>query len=419
MLTRLARTIVVTVLCGAALGANAGVAFDSDGDGVSDATENRHGLDPHKPYDVWRDNDGDHLPDIQEFILGLDNDSKDNDIYASKRLLVIGALADIYSISAEEQQVEALMAQFQSPLELYLHLLDEQHLQVMGFVGRVYQGILVRQPDIDGARYYYHMLMQGMSKLQMVQQFLSSKEFERNNTQLSDSAFINLLFVNLIGRRAEPDDVDFFLSVLNTQGVSRAQIMLMLIDSPDYIAAFDLPNRIDVLTVLLSAKVPQNRQTQRYRQWLQKEGSYRSILADILSSDAFSFNRSGRKASIDSDHDGKSDGHEFIDGTMPFRKDNDVLGNDKAFVSQVLRDVHRAGVSFAEIQYHLGKLNVLQSRAKWLQVVAGAYGFEDMAALLAILDPQGLASFHQRDFANEQQVAEFILSSPTFAQRFY
>ncbi|NQZ10259.1 MAG: DUF4214 domain-containing protein, partial [Algicola sp.] len=128
-------------------------------------------MDPDKRYDVWRDLDRDHLPLIVELQEGLDTTVADNDVFNNKRLLIIGAVADIQSRFASKAQIKRLLKADFTPVELYQVLLDSHFLARMGFIGRVYQGLLLRKPDLDGARYYHHQLGNGMSKKAMIGQF--------------------------------------------------------------------------------------------------------------------------------------------------------------------------------------------------------------------------------------------------------
>lgn len=55
------------------------VGSDSDGDGLPDAWESKHGLDPGDAQDAALDNDGDHLANWQELGYGTRPDSRDSD----------------------------------------------------------------------------------------------------------------------------------------------------------------------------------------------------------------------------------------------------------------------------------------------------------------------------------------------------
>ncbi|WP_353497643.1 hypothetical protein [Vibrio sp. CB1-14] len=53
--------------------------LDSDGDGLTDAWEYKHGLDPYNPADANQDSDNDGLTNLEEFFAGTDPRSDDTD----------------------------------------------------------------------------------------------------------------------------------------------------------------------------------------------------------------------------------------------------------------------------------------------------------------------------------------------------
>ncbi len=48
------------------------VALDSDGDGMPDEWERRHGLNPNDPGDAAQDTDGDGYTNLEEYLNGTD-----------------------------------------------------------------------------------------------------------------------------------------------------------------------------------------------------------------------------------------------------------------------------------------------------------------------------------------------------------
>lgn len=360
----IALSLTLALCCGNAQASN--IAVDSDSDGISDVLELRHGLDPNKPYDVWRDRDGDHLPDIVEYIHGLDVNSKDNDVYQNPQLLFMSAYIDIRAKMATPAQLAKLAKQNLSPLDIYSQLLDETHFSRMGFVGRVYQAILHRSPDIDGARYYYQMLGNGMTRLNMVQQVLGSKEFERKYGQLTAEQFIEVAHLSLLDRKPSGEESDYYLDAIHQQGLSKSQMMLVFIDTADYVEAFDDYKRVEMLSLLLTASPPNSAHLRLMTHWLKQEGHAKSVLRALLASNEFRLNRSNQMADIDSDEDGRFDGAEFIAGIDFEAKNNAVVVDDHAFVTQIFWDFLPYTHSLWDINDAFNRLSKLKNRSVWL-----------------------------------------------------
>lgn len=358
---------------------------DTDGDGISDMVENRHGLDASNPFDGWRDTDGDHLPLVHELSEGLDSNSVDNNVFNDQRLLAIQAIVDIQGHFASEKQIKHLLYllnhKHYSPVDIYQWLLDETYFGRMGFVGRVYQAVLLRSPDLDGARYYHHQLGGALSKQQMVAQFVDSAEFQRRYGRLSNKAFINLLGQNVFGSPLAPDETEGYLEGLNKQTLSRSELMLAFIDSQVYIKAYDLKNRVDVLGLLLTGALPDSEHSQRYQRWLNRQGDslgHRSsdssgdssdILKVMLASEGYRQSRVAQMGSAndDTDGDGRLDGVEFANGTDVNVKDHDVLGSDHLFVRQMLQDFKGRLLSEREIAAQVKAIEQGDGRLVWVK----------------------------------------------------
>src|SRR5262249_36443791 len=88
-------------------------AFDSDHDGMPDAWENAHGLNPYDPSDAALDIDGDALTNLQEFQLGTDPRDPQSGLHftsiglgTNQVLLTFSAAANIsYAIQCTDKLV--------------------------------------------------------------------------------------------------------------------------------------------------------------------------------------------------------------------------------------------------------------------------------------------------------------------------
>jgi hypothetical protein len=387
-------------------------------------------LDPNKPYDVWRDLDGDHLPHFVELLEGFNPDVADNDIFSNNRILVVQAINELYGTFATQDRIDVLLKMLNNnritPVNVYQFLLYGEYFSRMGFIGRVYQAVLLRSPDLDGARYYHHQLGRGvirggLSKRDMINQFVQSKEFDAFYGDLPDADFIHLVHQNVLGRTANKNEFDGYQQQLKEVGADRAQVMLALIDSKDYIKAFDVQNRVAVLSLLMTGALPDEIQTKRYLQWLENDDVY-GLLRDLMTSDAFRQTRMPgiSNAMDDTDNDGRPDGAEFVEGFDVDVKDNDVIGNDILFVRQVLRDIRPGVYSEKQVEEQVKLLRRAKGRAAWVKQLFEQHklSVESWAKVLLKRDASKteLSSWQGAD---SDSVIEKILNSPQYQARFY
>lgn len=354
---------------------------DSDNDGVIDAVEIQLGLDPLNSQDAWSDSDGDRLPLVLELSEGLDRNSKDNDVFNNRRLLVQQAYVDMQHRLPTDDKIDLWLAQPATtvgPAQIYNALLDEAHFAHLGFIGRVYQAVLSRAPDAGGVRYYQQLLINNLSKQQMVDGFVNSAEFQNGYGSLSNGDFIHQIYLNVLGRAADDSGFNYYLDLLNNGSLSRGQMMMGFIDSPEYINREDVKQRVEALSLLLTGQLPSSAHSEQYQQWLINEGHAISVLGALLSSDGYRQNLMANisGATDDTDLDGMPDGVEFVEGYNVNVKDNDINGNSRLLVKQMLRDMIGETWSGQQISEQLTALNQAATRADWVKQIMNDEAFK-------------------------------------------
>ena len=353
--------------------------LDTDSDTITDDIETLLGLNINDANDVWQDDDGDRLPLLLELQENRNQSEKDNDVFSMPRLFVHQAAVDITNQFASEQDITDSLASLNesstTPADIYSSLLDETYFSYMGFVGRVYQAVLGREPDLAGARSHYKQLIKTQNKQAMVNAFVNSAEFQTTYGQLSNSQFVDLVYINVLGRAADPGGHVNWLSLLDTGTMMRAQMMLGFIDSAEYIANQDISSRIALLHLFLTGSNASIDMLSGYKKLIVTDDNNMSngssIVRAILASDGYynSLMQTPRVANADTDQDGIPDGIEFTDGTLIEVKDNDVHNNDRLFVIQMLRDLLGEEWSYQIIKTQLTSLASMDTRADWLKTV--------------------------------------------------
>ena len=94
-----------------------------------------------------------------------------------------------------------------------------------GEVYRLYGAALGRAPDPVGLAGWTHALNAGTSLQSVANSFVTSAEFQNVYGSLSDTAFVTLLYANVLHRLPDPGGLNGWLGALS-QGVSRAEVLM-------------------------------------------------------------------------------------------------------------------------------------------------------------------------------------------------
>ncbi len=99
---------------------------------------------------------------------------------------------------------------------------------------RLYRAFLGREPDVTGTKYWIGQTRQGTSLAVMVDSFLISPEYTgRYGTNVSNQAFLDVLYGNVFGRGADPQGFAYWLRQLES-GVSRSDVVYNVAANPEF-----------------------------------------------------------------------------------------------------------------------------------------------------------------------------------------
>lgn len=105
-----------------------------------------------------------------------------------------------------------------------------------GMAFRLYQAAFDRLPDKEGLKYWIDALDGGRSIASVADGFLQSPEFQKTyGPQLSDAAFIDQLYDNILHRDGEAGGVAYWLDRLDGHA-SRAEVLIGFSESPENVA---------------------------------------------------------------------------------------------------------------------------------------------------------------------------------------
>ncbi len=97
---------------------------------------------------------------------------------------------------------------------------------------RLYQGLFNRSADQSGAEYWEAQVRAGASTDAIANQFLVSNEYTAAHPSQTNTQFVEMLYVNALGRAADVGGLNYWVGELN-QGASKAAVAVGIIDSQE------------------------------------------------------------------------------------------------------------------------------------------------------------------------------------------
>ena len=99
---------------------------------------------------------------------------------------------------------------------------------------RLYLATFLRFPDEAGLAFWAGAYRGGQPLEQIAAAFVSSAEFAARYGSLDNAGFVNRIYLNVLGRAADPDGLAFWTNMLNTGQLTRAQLMLRFSESTEF-----------------------------------------------------------------------------------------------------------------------------------------------------------------------------------------
>ncbi len=104
-----------------------------------------------------------------------------------------------------------------------------------GQINRLYQAYFLRLADESGFSYWLDQRASWTSLDDISSAFASSTEFQTRYGQLTDDAFVDLVYANVLNRVAEDEGRNYWIWALSA-GVSRGEVMIGFAESDEYVA---------------------------------------------------------------------------------------------------------------------------------------------------------------------------------------
>ncbi len=110
-----------------------------------------------------------------------------------------------------------------------------------GQVYRIYEATLGRAPDQEGLTNWVNSLNSGTSLQTVVSGFVNSTEFQSTYGSLDNTAFVTLLYNNVLHRAPDAGGLSNWVGYLNSGQDTRAQVVLGFSESQEHIADLAAP----------------------------------------------------------------------------------------------------------------------------------------------------------------------------------
>lgn len=97
---------------------------------------------------------------------------------------------------------------------------------------RLYEVLLGRAPDADGAKFWLGELDKGYNPYDAINGFLNSAEYLADNADISNNLFVNSLYEKALNRAADQEGADYWEALLNT-GTSHAEVAYFFVSGAE------------------------------------------------------------------------------------------------------------------------------------------------------------------------------------------
>ncbi len=197
------------------------------------------------------DNDFDGIPDSVEPSVSRNKFVKDNDIFtaatANNRLFVMQQYRDFLTREGDTAGVNAYTTSITGvPAKISLvesFMTSGEFDTRVAPMARLYFAYfsVTRIPDYEGLLFWAQQYIQGRSLNSISQSFAGSQEFDNTYGSLSNRAFIERIYLNVLERPGEPSGIDFWTLELD-RGTPRGNVMALFSESNEFKAS--IRNRV-------------------------------------------------------------------------------------------------------------------------------------------------------------------------------
>lgn len=107
------------------------------------------------------------------------------------------------------------------------------HVDSVPSVTRLYYAVFLRDPDVGGLKYWISLKQAGYGLDHIATMFAESAEFRSTYGSLSNSAFVELVYRNVLRRQSDPGGVAYWTNFINN-GMTRGRMLIGFSESNEF-----------------------------------------------------------------------------------------------------------------------------------------------------------------------------------------
>lgn len=162
------------------------------------------------------------------------------------------------------------------------YLLSPEFGDKIAPVARLYFAYFLRIPDYGGLLYWVNEYASGSSTFDNISDFFAaSPEFQATYGNLNNSQFVDLIYMNLFNRTADPDGKAYWVNELDSGNWTRGQVMVGFSESREYGDLMANPIYVTMTYVALLRRSPD---FDSYNYWVNRmdQGDSGQVLIDLF-----------------------------------------------------------------------------------------------------------------------------------------
>ncbi len=117
-------------------------------------------------------------------------------------------------------------------------------------VTRLYWAYFQRTPDANGQGYWVRKRQAGTTLIKVSNTFAASSEFTTKYGSLTNRAFVELVYQNVLGRSGDAGGITYWTGQLNARKKSRGQVMVNFAESNEFTTKSK--NRVDIINLWIT-----------------------------------------------------------------------------------------------------------------------------------------------------------------------